>query len=440
MTDHRTRRAGAVGHIKSYYAETGPTLSYHSPLEQSRDCEICIIGGGLAGLTAAAELSRAGKETVLVESNRVAWAASGRNGGFVAPGFARGIFDIERRLGLDHAQQLYRLSNEGVAYVRSTIRKAKANHIIGGDGWLSMIRHKGANSLERKVERMVRDYNAMQNFIPGDELEDYVVSEKYHAGVMDMSCFHIQPLEYADLLAANAKQNGAAIHENSPAVSIERDGSKWKVSVGGHVVSAHHVLVATSVYGGPLRELNRALVPVATYVIAAKSPNGRLGDAIRIGGCLSDFRRANDYYRLVGDKDDPTLIWGGRITTRRSQPAKLAELLLADIHEVYPQLDDLVVTHAWSGLMAYPVYKMPIVGQVDKNLWVATGFGGHGLNTTAMAGNLIASAISAGDDRYRLFSLFRPKWAGGAAGRVAAQLEYWRLKLLDNFSERFMPG
>jgi gamma-glutamylputrescine oxidase len=430
-----TRRPGAVGHVSSYYAETAPMLTYYPPLERNRNCDVCVIGGGLAGLTAAAELARSGSDTVLVESRRLAWAASGRNGGFVSPGFAEQIFEIEKQVGLELAQQLYRLSAEGVGYVRNTIRKENADKIIGGHGRLAMIRHNDANALERSTERMARDYGAAQTFLSSEELSQYVKSTAYRAGVLDMGCFHIQPLEYAGLLGKVAARNGASLHENSRARSIERQNGKWIVDVEGLKLTATQIVIATNVSGGPSRRVNGALVPVATYVLSAKSPSGGLAKAIRFAGCLSDSRRANDYYRLVGPPDDATLIWGGRMTTQRSQPRKLAQELVHDIRTVYPQLDDLAVTHAWTGLMGYTIHKMPIILRLDKGLWIATGFGGHGLNTTAMAGNLVASAISADDDRYKIFARFGLRWAGGFGGRVAAQLEYWRLRWLDRLAE-----
>lgn len=431
----RTRRRGALGHVSSYYAETAPMLTYYPPLERNRNCDVCVIGGGLAGLTAAAELARLGSDTVLVESKRLAWAASGRNGGFVTPGFAEQIFEIEKQVGLDLARQLYHLSAEGVGYVRNTIRKEKAEKIIGGYGRLAMIRHNGANALERSTERMARDYGAAQSFLSREELGQYVASDTYRAGSLDMGCFHIQPLEYAGLLGKMAARHGASLHENSRARSIERQNGKWIVDVEGLKITASRIVIATNVSGGPSKRVNGALIPVATYVLAAKSPSGGLASAIRFAGCLSDSRRANDYFRLVGSPDDTTLIWGGRMTTQRSQPRRLAQRLVHDIQSVFPQLDDLVVTHAWTGLMGYTIHNMPIILRLDKGLWIATGFGGHGLNTTAMAGNLVASAISADDDRYRIFSRFGLRWAGGFGGRVAAQLEYWRLRWLDRLGE-----
>src|SRR5205085_3027978 len=106
-----------------------------------------------------------------------------------------------------------------------------------------------------------------------------------------------------------------------------------------------------------------------------------------------------------------------------------------DILKVYPQLGDVEIEHAWVGTMAYAVHKMPQIGELAPGYWLASAFGGHGLNTTAMAGEMIARAILDGDDRWRLFSPYELVWAGGRAGRAAAQAVYWSLQALDALHE-----
>jgi len=193
------------------------------------------------------------------------------------------------------------------------------------------------------------------------------------------------------------------------------------------------VVLATSAYGGPSGRLNAAILPISTYVVTARS--AKLDEAIHFAGCLGDTRRASDYYRIVGTGEGRRLLWGGRITTRRSVPPRLGERLAGDIRSVYPQLDDLAVEQAWAGMMGYAVHKMPLIGRIGDGLWAATAFGGHGLNTTAMAGRLIARAIADGDDSWRLFEPFSPDWGGGPFGRIATQLAYWRLQFLDRLEE-----
>ncbi|MEZ5791576.1 MAG: FAD-binding oxidoreductase [Nitratireductor sp.] len=425
---------GATGHVPGFYSQTAGKLPVHEPLNASLTADVCVIGGGLAGLTSALELARGGKSVILLEAERIGWGASGRNGGFVSASFAESIFAIEDKLGLDHARALYRLSTEGVGYVRNTIRSSGRDDIIQGQGWLKMIRHADLASLEMRAERLARDYGAMQTFLSKSELASHVSSDRYHAGLLDMGPFHIHPLRYCGLVGELAAQAGVRIFEHSRAVAVSGERGIWQVQTDKGMVRSSNIVVATSAYGGPVSRINQSILPVSTYVVSARSQ--KFDDAIRFTGCIGDTRRAGDYYRLVGQGETRSLVWGGRITTRQSVPRDLGEKLRRDIQAVYPQLDDLEIETAWSGLMGYAIHKMPLIGRLREGLWAVTAFGGPGLNTTAMGGLLIASAITSGDDRWKLFEPYGLQWGGGLAGRAATQLEYWRLQMLDRIEER----
>ncbi|MEC9343933.1 MAG: FAD-binding oxidoreductase [Pseudomonadota bacterium] len=429
--------SGRHGHVDSHYAATA-AMPEHSALAGRLEADVCVVGGGLAGLTAALELARAGKDVVLVEAERIGWAASGRNGGFVSAGYSQSILKLESRLGKEHAQALYRLSADGVDYVRKLIADYGRGDLIGGHGWLKMIRHGDIAVLERQAERMTRDYGAAYRVVGRDELAGFVSSTRYHGGLLDLRPFHIHPLGYAGAVAGAAMQVGARLFERSRVTALARRNGRWVAETAQGTVEAGDVVLATSAYGGPSGRLNASILPVSTYVVTARS--SRLDEAIRFEGCLGDTRRAGDYYRLVGSGEDRRLLWGGRITTRQSVPPALGQKLAGDIRSVYPQLDDLVIERAWAGLMGYAVHKMPILGPVEDGLWAASAFGGHGLNTTAMAGCLIATAIAEGDDRWKLFEPFAMRWGGGPLGRAATQLEYWRLQILDRIEESRAPA
>jgi hypothetical protein len=176
----------------------------------------------------------------------------------------------------------------------------------------------------------------------------------------------------------------------------------------------------------------RSILPITSYLAVTAPLGGRLQDAISYAGAVGDTRRVFEYHRVVGGD---RLLWGGHVNARLSPPEQRARILRRDIHRVYPQLGKIEITHAWSGVMGFAVHKMPQVGEVSPGLWVASGFGGHGINTSAMAGDLIARAIVEGDDRWRLFSSYDLVWAGGMVGRVAAQILYWSKQARDVLDE-----
>ncbi len=178
------------------------------------------------------------------------------------------------------------------------------------------------------------------------------------------------------------------------------------------------------------------MVPVATYVVSSAPAPAILKNIIPYTGCIADNRRSGDYYRTIGTGDQRRLIWGGRITTMRNQPERLAQILKMDMTKVYPQLADIKLERAWSELMGYAEHQMPIIAKIENGLWVATAFGGHGLNTTAMAGLLISDSIIENDEKYLLFKPFGMRWSGGVLGRILVQMDYWRLQYLDRRDER----
>ena len=111
-----------------------------------------------------------------------------------------------------------------------------------------------------------------------------------------------------------------------------------------------------------------------------------------------------------------------------------------DMVSVFPQLGKPRIDYAWAGLMGYALHKMPLIGGDGMGQWWATAFGGHGMNTTAMAGLLMARAIAAGDDEYRRFAAFGPQWAGGPFGRVGVQASYWWMQLRDALENHDRKG
>lgn len=425
---------GMTAHVNSYYAATLSGSSRRAEPDTHMSADVCVVGGGLAGLSTALDLAQGGLSVVLLEAKRIGWGASGRNGGFVSCGYAEGLDTLVRKLGLSAARQLHDLSRDGVAIVEQNIDTFGLDAAQRTRGCLRVVRHDDEDGLKTERDRLERDFDYRVAYWPREKVRNHLKSTTYFQALYDASAIHIHPLNYAMGLADACQRAGVAVFEECPAVSVRGKGAGHSVVTSRGVVDVQHVVLCHSAYGHGLdTALDRAVLPVATYVVATRANAELIGQAIATPAGIADSRRAGDYYRLL---PDGRLLWGGRITTQRSEPSRLAALLKQDIIAIYPQLAAIEIEYAWSGLMAYAVHKMPIIDCLRTGMWAASGFGGHGLNTTAIAGRLIASAIADGDDRYRLFAPFGRPWAGGPLGRAATQATYWFYQLRDRIDEQ----
>jgi glycine/D-amino acid oxidase-like deaminating enzyme len=398
------------------------------------DVDVCVIGAGLGGLTAARELARRGWSVAVLEARRVAWNASGRNAGLVAPGFAERLEAIVERVGLRRAKELWALSTAGADYVRAAIRETEMPGVDPVNGWLTVRRTDDEEAVLRLVAMLRVDFGVNAEACPTEEVREVLRTPVYYQAVHMPEAFHVHALNYALGLANAAERAGARIYEESRAVALDVLGVRKRIETPNGRVRANHIVLA----GGPhlgdvFPRIAGTVVPVASYVATTARLGEKLTEAITYPGVITDTRRAGDYYRVIGGD---RLMWGGRITSRLAAPRRLPKLLRRDIVRVYPQLADVAIEYAWAGTMSYAVHKMPQIGELSPGVWLAGAFGGHGLNTTAMAGDLIARAIIERDDRWRLFSAYELVWAGGKVGPAAAQVLYWSMQLRDAIEER----
>jgi gamma-glutamylputrescine oxidase len=419
----------AVNNFATWYEATTDRGEVRASLRGMVKADVCVIGGGLAGLTTALELSRRKKKVILLEAKRLAWGASGRNGGFVSNGFAEGIENVQKRVGLDAARALYSLSRSGTEYVRREIAAGDPT-LKMGEGWMVALRHPDNGNFRSYRDMMQRDYGEDFQFLSTEQTREKLNSARYFESKHDAGALHFHPLRYSLMLARKAEKSGAILHENTQALSVQKKNGEWSVrTADGEVVAQHVVHCVSSLDRNIHKASGRAVLPVATYVAVTEPLNQ---DAVRTSAAVADTRRASNYYRLI---NEGRLLWGGRITTRISEPTRLAEQMKVDMLTTYPQLGNPRIDYSWAGLMGYALHKMPLIGRDREGQWFATAFGGHGMNTTAMAGQLLARAIADGDDEYRRFAPFAPLWAGGQLGRFGVQASYWWMQLRDRIDE-----
>jgi glycine/D-amino acid oxidase-like deaminating enzyme len=420
----------------TWYDATQVASTPRPRLNFELDVDVCVIGAGFAGLTVAREVARRGWSVAVLEANRVAWAASGRNAGFVLPGFSEDIDGMVERVGLDHAKQLWALSQGGVDYVRRTIAETGMPGVDPVDGWLNVSKIDNDRQVDAHVERL-RWIGAEVDLWSKERVRALLPSASYFNAVHFPHALHLHPLNYALGLAAAAEAAGARIFEASPAMAIDAAGVRKRIATPTARVRAGHVVLAGNVNLGALvPRLGATLLPLTTYVMVSEPLGARLTDVLRYRGAVSDGARADNHYRIVGEAGAERLQWSGRMTVWPAKPGRFARGLLADIRRNFPELGAVAVAHLWRGTLGRSVHRMPQIGEIEPGVWVASGFGGQGLNTTAMAGELIGRGIVEGDDTWRLFAPYELVWAGGLVGRAAAQGVYWGSRPVEGVRQR----
>ncbi len=416
----------------TFYSATAVPHQKRARLLQDVDTTVCVVGGGFAGLWTARALAKRGYDVVLLEGRRIAGEASGRNGGFVSAGFAEQLPRIIERVGIDDARTLYKLSRSGIETVNSMIAEGIPG-VVPVPGRLHVQRFDDEDAIRREADLLGSVFDHEMLVWKKDRVRDTLLTRRYFQALHDADAFSIHPLNLAIAIAKEIEALGGQIFEESAVIGADLGGVRKVIITSAGKVRAHQVVFCGSAFiGEAFPELERTILPVATHVAVTEPLEDTLKDLIRYSGGISDTRRANDYYRVVNGR----LLWGGRISTRTQSPKHLSWKMLRDITSVYPQLKGTIIDYTWTGLMGYAIHKMPQIGLLRPGVWICTAFGGHGLNTTAMGAELIASAISEHDDRWRLFIPFGLVWAGGSIGRRTTQIVYWSMQMRDWWEER----
>lgn len=419
----------------TYYQVSAGARDAFPTLEGRIEVDVCVVGGGFAGLNTALGLAERGvRDVCVLEAQQVGFGASGRNGGFVFGGFSLGEGTLVRHLGAERARALYQGTLDAIRTIDARIRRyaIACEQVHGGVLWVNWFRDPEV--LRSRQRLMQEQFGSRWQWIGRDALREQIRTERYGDALFEPDAFHFHPLKYAHGIARAAADADVAIYERTPATALAREGQGWRVVTPRGVVHAKRVVLACGGYLAGLRaKVDRGVLPIATYVMSTAPLGARMRDVLRTRAAIYDSRFAFDYYRPL---PDTRLLWGGRISIRDRSPHEVKQLLRADMLKVFPQLEDVEIEHAWSGLMSYARHQMPQIGEIEPGLWLAQAFGGHGVAPTTMAGEVLASAIAEGDTRWREFARYGLVSAMKPAGFVGAQINYWWLQMLDELKDR----
>src|SRR5450631_1039232 len=383
------------------------------------DVDICVVGAGLAGLTVALEAARLGASVAVLEGRHVGWNASGHQLGTVMPGFGLPIGELIARIGFEDSRELWSLSKEGADFVRATATEKSIPGIALSEGALEVSNVEAGDQLISRLQMLGEDFETEVEGWQVDRVRAELRTEHYFHGVYYPKAFQIDGRKYVHGLAALARRAGARIFEDTPVVSIDPSGIRKRIVTPSARLRASHIVLAGNIHlGAPLRRLSETLLPVWRYAALTTPLGERLADAMTFRGSVTDTDGI-DHFRIVeGDR----LMWASPETTWAARPQRFAPAIARRIRTIFPKLGRVEIAETWGGAVGLTVHGMPQIGQLRRGLWVASGFGRQGLNTSAVAGQLIARSILWGDERWRLFSPFELVWAGGPTGRVAGHL------------------
>ena len=413
-------------HAPSYYAATANWQTDYPELEGAIEADVAIVGGGFSGVATAVELSERGYKVVLLESNRIGWGASGRNGGQIIGGYGQNPGAFRSTIGSEGVDIVEGMGVECVDIIKQRIEKYNIDCDLKWGYCEVGLKKRHLKSYQQWAE----DDPAMR-LLDQDQIKEYVKSELYLGGYYREDWGHIQPLNLCIGEAKVAQSLGANIFENSQVTNITY-GDNPVVTTQKGSVKAGHVILCGNAYMGKLVPYLDARVLPATSCIIGTEPlsDEQLQQTMVRDVAVCDSRTALDYYRLSADK---RLLFGGLSNYTGLEPANAEAVMRNKMAKVFPSLKNVKIDYSWSGRMGISVRRMPQIGRIkNSNILYASGYSGHGVAPTHMTGRLLAEAVDGNTHRFDIMNkMFHLPWPGGKLLRrpaMAAGMMFYKIR------------
>jgi len=396
------------------------------------ECDVCVVGGGIAGASAALHLAERGYKVVLLEEHRIGWGASGRNGAQALPGVAAGQAKLERLIGPADARVVWDATVEGLALMRGLIERhaIDCNWVSGHMTVAVKPRHDDELRSELAILRDKYDYPSVR-YVPHDEVTALIASKRYLSGLYDTNAGHMHPLNYTLGLARAAERAGAQIFEDTRALDFSNGSPHVRVRTARGEVRARNVVLCGNVYlGDTAPALAAKIMAVGTYIVATEVLGAERAQAlIRNNAAVADANWVLDYFRRSADH---RLLFGGRVNYSGLSSFDAPSATHRRMLTVFPQLADVKVEYSWGGEVDITRNRAPHFGRLAPNVYFLQGFSGHGIVLAGIAGKLVSEAIAGTAERFDVFAKIRHRnFPGGQALRrpalVLAML-YFRIK------------
>ena len=389
-------------HTTSYYAASANPSPARPALQGSSETDVCVIGAGFTGISAALHLAEQGFKVTVLEAVQVGFGASGRNGGQIVNSYSRDIDVIERTLGADQARLLGDMAFEGGRIIRERVARYGIDCDLKDGGVFAALNGNHMKHLEAQKKLWERYGNTQLELLDERRIREVVNTDIYTGGMLDMSGGHIHPLNLVLGEAAAFESLGGIIHEHSPVTRIDQ-GSSPVVHTAEGQVKARYVIVAGNAYlGNLLPQLAAKSMPCGTQVITTEPLSEELASSLLPQDyCVEDCSYLLDYYRLSGDR---RMIFGGGVVYGARDPSNIEALIRPNLIKTFPQLKDVKIDYAWTGNFLLTLSRLPQVGRIGDNIYYSQGCSGHGVTFTHVAGRVLAEVLRGQAERFDAFA------------------------------------
>lgn len=406
----------AYASMPSYYAASAAPAPERDRLKDSHSFDICIVGGGFTGLSAAIELVERGYSVAIVEDRRVGFGASGRNGGQLINGYSRPLDFLAAKLGADRARDLASVALEGSAIIRERVARFGIACDLVGHSAAVALTAKQMRWLESQASVWASYGHPGMRLVEGEGLQQIVRSDRYVGGMVDPLGGHFHPLNYVLGEAAAVEGMGGRIFENSRVIKVI-EGARPRVETAEGSITCSTLLLCGNAYLGDAKpELSARIMPVSSQVVTTEPLGALAEELLPANACVEDANYILDYFRRTADG---RILFGGGVVYGGADPASIEGRILPGLLKTFPQLRGVKLDHAWSGIFALTLNRMPQIGRLSSNVWFSHGDSGHGVTTTQLLGRLLSEAIGGQMERYDIFaSLPHYPFPGGKHFRV----------------------
>jgi gamma-glutamylputrescine oxidase len=389
--------------LGSYYAATANDFAALHPLQGEVVADVCVVGGGFTGLSAALHLAERGYKVVLLEAAQIGWGASGRNGGQINTGLRKSPQDLIAAYGLGRAKALFDLSEEARGLIRDRVAQHRIACDLKSGTMLAASKRSDLGWMEEEITCFEQQMGYHQaRLLDRAAARQIIGSDLYHGAIDDKGGGHLHPLNYALGLAQAAIAAGAQLHDKTTVTAIDAIGGGHLVHAGQGTVRATYVVLGCNAYLGDLEpRIAGKIMPIANYIIGTEPlSESEAAGLIANDACVCDTKFVVSYYRLSADR---RLLFGGGEKYSPAPPRDIAAFVSPYMLRVYPQLAGKRIDYGWGGMLAITMSRLPHIGR-HGNLFYAHGYSGQGVATTGIAGKLIAEAVAGTAERFDVFA------------------------------------